>query len=280
MSTRSRGAIGVLAVTAVLGAGCGGAEEDRTAPTAATSATASASTAPAGPVAWVDELPIGPPPAIGYVIGHTYHSSDGRVVALPRTTGITWLSPLGDGWLVTDDRYFEGTHGVMRLDHAGRVVDELGALTDWPALSRDGSTLRWITFTPSEVGPVREPTRIHVADVATGEIKSRKINRAGELRPAVAPQSGLPDVWATRHTVVVSDLATRTTIARIAAPGPWLRGHVWSAGWEDRAHLLVSVQVGANATILRVDVRSGDWSLAVDWTPMLRTSTVAFETRR
>jgi hypothetical protein len=37
---------------------------------------------------------------------------------------------------------------------------------------------------------------------------------------------------------------------------------------------------GLETTILRVDVRSGDWSLAVDWTPMRRTSTVAFETRR
>ncbi len=243
--------------------------------------TASASTTPAGPVAWVDELPIGPPPAIGYVIGHTYHSPDGRTVALPRDRGVTSIARLGDGFLVMDDRYFEGTAGLDLLDARGNRVREIGTVAGAPVLSEDGSTLRWITFSPSEVGPAdRSPTRMHVGDVATGEIRSRVIHRDRDGLPEVPQPAGIPEVGLLRGAVVVFDQNTGKQVARLASPGGWLRGRIRSAAWEDRAHLLVSFERdhGLETTILRVDVRSGDWSLAVDWTPMLRTSTVAFET--
>ncbi len=284
MSTRSHGAIAVLAVlavTAVLVTGCGLDDGDRTAPTAETSATAPASTAPAGPVAWVDGLPIGPPPSTGYVIGHTYHSPDGRTVRLPQDRGITAIAGLGDGFLVVDDRNFEATVGVALLDSRGRRVRDFGTMTGVPALSADGATLRWITFSGSEEA-VRRPTRLHVADVATGEIRSRAIRRHGEIRPMVPRQRGLPVVWVKDGALVVLDQVTREQVARLASPGHWIRGRIWSAAWEDRAHLLVSFQRdhGLETTILRVDVRSGDWSLAVDWTPTNETHGVTFQTAR
>ena len=83
-----------------------------------------------------------------------------------------------------------------------------------------------------------------------------------------------------RTAVVVLDQITGEQVARLASPGAWIRGRIWSAAWEDRAHLLVSFQRdhGLETTILRVDVRSGDWSLAVDWTPTHESHGVTFQT--
>lgn len=285
MSTRSRSAVravGALAVVAVLVAGCGGGDGDNeSAPTAASSATAPRSTAPAGPVAWVDALPIGPPPTIGYVIGHTYHSPDGRTVALPRDRGVTAIARLGDGYLVMDDRHFEGTAGLDLLDARGNRMREIGTVAGPPVLSKDGSTLRWITFTPSEVSrSERQPTRLHVGDVESGVIRSRVIRRDRDGLPEVPQPEGLADVGLRSGVVVVHDLATGDLVSRLASPGRWMRGRIWSAAWEDRAHLVVAfVQRDdrRETAILRVDVRSGHWSLAVDWTPTERTYPVAFE---
>lgn len=284
MSTRSRGvaALAVALVVALLATGCGGDDGDPSAdPSAATSATSSESTAPAGPVAWVDQLPVGLPPTIGYVIGHTYYSPDGRMIRMPQDRGVTAIARLGDGFLVVDDVVFEGTAGVVLLDAQGRPVRHLGYLTGAPVLSADGDTLRWITFTPSEFGPEREPTRLHVADVESGKIRSRIIDRRGEIRPMVPQREGLAQVRVQDGALIVLDPTTREQVSRLASPGSWFAGRVSSAAWEDRAHLLVSVRsfTRAETAILRVDVRSGDWSLAVDWTPIERSSSVVFETR-
>ncbi|MDZ5621420.1 hypothetical protein SFC88_11305 [Nocardioides sp. HM23] len=282
MSTRRvMGALAVVGVLVVVGGGCGGDDRDGAPSPDATSADASASTAPAGPIGWVDALPIGPPPTIGYVIGHTYHSPDGRTVELPRDRGITAIARLGDGFLVVDDRYFEGTAGVELLDARGNRVREIGTVAGTPVLSPDGSTLRWITFTPSEVSRSEwRPTRLHTADVATGEIRSRVIHRDRDELPEIPQPEGLAEVSVRRGVVLVVDHVTGEQVARLPSPGSWIRGRIRSAAWEDRAHLLVSYVRGNGraATILRVDVRTGDWSLAVDWTPTQRSSTVAFET--
>jgi hypothetical protein len=286
VSTRSPGAVGALAVVAVVAvllAGCGD-DGDQSAPPAASSPTGSASTAPVGPIAWVDALPIGPPPRIGYVIGHTYHSPGGRIVQLPRDRGYTSIARLGDGFLAVDDRHWEGTAGLELLDARGNRVREIGTVAGPPVLSKDASTLRWITFTPSEVSRSEwQPTRLHVADVESGAIRSRVIRRDRDGLPEVPQPEGLAEVGARPGVVIVHDLTTGDLVSRLASPGRWMRGRIWSAAWEDRAHLLVAfVQRGngRETAILRVDVRSGDWSLAVDWTPTERTYQVAFETVR
>jgi hypothetical protein len=282
VSTRRRGVIGAVAVVTVLVTGCGGDGDGdgESAPPAASSPTGSASTASAGPIEWVDALPIGPPPRIGYVIGHTYHSPDGGIVQLPRDRGYTAIAPLGDGFLAVDDRIFEATVGILRLDSRGRRVGVERYVAGAPVISGDGRTLRWITFTPSEFGPERQPTLLHVADIATGEVRSRRIGPPHEIRPAVRQRAGIPEVLVRDNVVIVRDRVTHVQVARLAAPGPWVRAKIRSSAWEDRAHLLVSFQQGGRVAILRVDVRSGGWSLAVDWTPLRRISVVAFETVR
>jgi hypothetical protein len=283
VSTRSPGAVGALAVVAVVAvllAGCGD-DGDQSAPPAASSPSGSASTTPVGPIEWVDALPIGPPPRIGYVIGHTYHSPDGRIVQLPRDRGVTAIARLGDGFLAVDDRHWEGTAGLELLDARGNRVREIGTVAGPPVLSKDASTLRWITFTPSEVSRSEwQRTRLHVADVESGAIRSRVIRRDRDGLPEVPQPEGLADVGARPDVVIVRDRVTHVQVARLAAPGPWVRAKIRSSAWEDRAHLLVSFHQGGRVAILRVDVRSGDWSLVVDWSPTERAYQVAFEITR
>lgn len=265
MSTRSRCA-GALAVAAVLVSSCGGDSDP--APPAARSPTAPASTAPAGPIAWVDALPIGPPPRIGYVIGHTYHSPDGGTVALRTDRGVTAIARLGDGFLVVDDRHFEGTLGILRLDARGAVVSMLGTVAGPPVLTAGGSRLKWITFSPPEVGASdRSPTRLHVADVASGSVRSRVIQNRGDHQWYAPAFPGPP---------------TGSGLASRAAPTPAVRRMIWSTVREDRNHVLAAVfaRRGRSAAVLRLDARSGNWSLVVDWTPTERTYQVAFEVTR
>ena len=60
------------------------------------------------------------------VRGHVLHRTDGtrlrvRLGLRREVWGITSLVPEGDGFLVTDDRFFEGTVGMHRVDARGRV---------------------------------------------------------------------------------------------------------------------------------------------------------------
>lgn len=285
-----------LAALLVIVAGCGGSvgeggTGDEVTPPAAAFPTASESPvstpAPAlpGPVAWVGSLPVGEPPAMGYVIGHRFHTADGRLIRLPRDRGVTAITRLGDGFLAVDDRTFEGTTGLDRLDARGRRVAELGTVAGAPVLSADGTTLRWITFTPPEVSPSeRRPTRLHVADVATGEIRSRVVRRNVDALPAVPQRERVPGVVTRRDELVVVDDATgEQELGRLPSPGPWTRRGLWSAAREDRRHLLVAVVSGRGgeraAAIVRFDLRTGTAELAVDWLPTEGVYHVAFETQ-
>ncbi len=266
----------------LLATGCDSDSAPRTssATSSATSSSASTSGPTLGYTGWVAGLPVGPPPAVGYVVGHTYHSSDGRLVRLPRDRGTTAIAGIGDGFLVVDDRNFEATAGVALLDARGHTVRDLGYMTGAPVLSADGTTLRWITFTPSEFGPHREPTRLYVADVGSGAIDARVIHRPGEIRPVVPQRAGIPAVRVQREQLVVSDYVTGTELARYASPGPWTRGRTGAATWEDRAPPAGRDDPPecGTAAVVRLDTRTGAWSLAVDWMPTQGTFNVTFET--
>lgn len=256
----------VCAVLALPVTGCSDAAEPDAAPSPPpSSAEREASpdaTPPFGYTAWLDGLPVGRPPAVGYVIGHTYHSATGRTVPLPADRGVTAIARLGDGFLVVDDRFFEGTAGIVTVDARGHRVSEIGSVAAAPVLSRDGSTLRWITFTPHGVSPEeREPTRLHVADIASGEVRSRIIRRDVDALPRVPAPPGRR--------------------VRLPMPVP-VRGRLSARAWEDRTHLLVGIvrPRAGTAAVVRLDTRSRTWSLAVDWTSLEDTSQVVFETTR
>lgn len=263
-----------IAVLVTLAAGCGADDGDAASPPPTASPTMSgppSGTPPPalpGPVEWVDSLPVGEPPAEGYVIGHTYHAPDGGTVALRTDRGTTAIARLGDGFLVVDDRHFEGTQGILRLDARGAVVGELGTVAGPPVVAAGGRRLKWITFSPPEVGPAdRSPTRLHVADVASGSVRSRVIRNRGDHEWLAPAFPALP---------------TGSGLASRAAPTPAVRRLLWSTAREDRDHVLAALftRGGRSAAVLRLDVRSGLWSLVVDWTPTERSYQVAFEITR
>jgi hypothetical protein len=253
-------AAAACAVVVLLG-GCGDA-----APGPPVPPTVAASPTRFGLIGWLEQLPPGSPPAIGYVIGHSYHSPDGHTVRLAADRGIAAISRLGDGYLVVDDRAFEGTSGVFVLDASGRRVSAIHTIAGAPALSPDGRTLRWITFTPPEAAPELGPTVLHVADVATGTIRSRTLPTDPNALPRVRQRDRRPEI--------------ETVLARFGSAA-WLRARTGSAAWEDRHHLLLGVLPrGGRAAVVRLDTRTGAWTLAVDLTPLDGTWAVAFETRR
>ncbi len=362
MSPRSRAATVTLVALALLVAGCAGDPEQAAAPpdeTSPTSPSSPTSTAPVGPGAWVDGLPVGPPPAIGYVIGRTYHSAGGRTVRLPRQLhGVSSIARFGDGYLVTSGIGFEGTVGVQRLDADGAPVGPGANMTSAPVLGQGGSTLYWITFTPPEALP-QVPTVLHIGDVASGATETITLRRAANTLPSV--KGVLGDVIVTNRVPGTAVLVTSTAGSprRLRALGyaaatstrgaliagrtgrsyrhgmvyDYRRSHVlwraravvphsfspsgrrllastrqgfaivgsrtgrdivaltdsdprparWPFGdpvWEDERHLLAEVVRGRRAAIVRFDVRTGSWELAVDWTPDGGTYSVAFETTR
>lgn len=357
----------VLSALVLLTGGCAD-NRDRPAPGSRTgSPTASESTAPAGPVAWVDRLPVGDPPKIGYVVGHTFVGADGATVRLRLGgRGVTSITRLGDGLLVTDDRSFEGTTGIARLTADGIIDPSLtrpghqpgyGTVASRPVLSADGSTVHWLTFTPPESG-VSDPTMVHAGDVATGAITSVEIDvsptfltsllgvvgddvvfrpgwvghgktyvRDGASAPrrvpaldgasTINPRARLVSAFLGRRGAVgaVLDYDSRRVLWRERALTPYsfspsgrrllarthdgfvvleartgdpqgrlgattaLQGWALASGvWEDDHHLLVGVVRGGRAAIVRCDVRTGRWEVAVDWSHLEGTHQVTFET--
>ena len=74
-----------------------------------------------------------------------------------------------------------------------------------------------ITFSPAEVGPAdRSPTRLHVGDVRTGEIRSRVIQSDDPL-PTAEPE-GVADVRVRGDVVVVLDPVDGSTNASKGIP--------------------------------------------------------------
>jgi hypothetical protein len=159
-------------LVAVLVGGCGTAPEVPGPSTPARSgASGTATQVDRGALAWVDRLPEGRPPRIGYAIGKSYTAPDGKQVQLRLRgrPGFTSVAPLGDDYLITTDFHFEGTTGVVRIGSDGRPVGRGRTIAGAPV--RTAGTLRWITFTPPET--VRRRTaHLHRADVASGTVTS------------------------------------------------------------------------------------------------------------
>jgi len=237
-------------------------------------------------MAWVDSLPVGPPPAIGYAIGHTFYPAGGRTVRLPRGFGITSIAQLGDGYMVTSDHAFEGSTGVYQLDHHGRIdlaagrpghVPGAATVSAYPVLSADGATLHWLTFTPPESG-LDLPTLLHTGEVATGAVTTVKVDIAptfltevtGVIDGRIVIRSG----WGGRGEAWISDgtseLSRTPALDRASLISPHSR--------------LVAVAVGEDAIgVLDFDNRSLLWrrphSYAMAFSPTGRQLLVAHRRR-
>ena len=100
------------------------------------------------------DLPRSGPPRLDVVRGHVLHRTDGtrlRVrLGLRGRWGITSLVPEGDGFLVTDDRFFEGTVGMHRVDARGRVGASWASTGG--ALPGPGGGAAWVSMVAPESG--------------------------------------------------------------------------------------------------------------------------------
>ena len=95
---------------------------------------------------------------IGYVDDHRFVATDGTRSRLPVRGRIRTIARLGDGFLVTTDRFFEGYGAVWHV-RGGRIVEKWSS----PAaavVGRDG-TVAWGEATPDEVS-VRPPPAIRL----------------------------------------------------------------------------------------------------------------------
>ncbi|UUZ57922.1 hypothetical protein [Nocardioides sp. B-3] len=134
--------------------GCSGPPEAVPEPTPEPRVVVTATASPEEP------LPTSRPPRTAVVAGHTLTYPDGRTVRLPRDRGVTGIAAYGDGYLVADNRFFEGTLAMSRLDSAGRVLDT------GPAPGRRS----WRRTAVARVSPVAPesgetgPTLIHVGE--------------------------------------------------------------------------------------------------------------------
>lgn len=150
-----RPVIAAACVTALLGCSGPRAAEPGPEPTPQVARTTTATASPEQP------LPTSRPPRTAVVAGHRLTYPDGRTVQLPRGWGVTGIATYGDGYLVADNRYFEGTVGMSRLDAEGKVVDSWASTG--PALVAPDGRVAWVSLVLPESGETG-PTLIHVGE--------------------------------------------------------------------------------------------------------------------
>ena len=162
------------------------------------------------------DLPTGPAPRIGYVDDTTYVAPDGTRSPIPsgRNVGIAAIAPLGDGFVVQHDLYFEGYTG-LDLVRDGRVVRSWST-TGRPVIGRHGE-VAWCARPP-----VRRPRRTHRPRSGTRRRwadqhapRRRVRDRRGAERTATLQR--VRDVRQ-RH-LAVDDLRPRSTRATVPDQG-------------------------------------------------------------
>lgn len=121
-------------------------------------------------------VPRSEPPRLPYVDGRVLRMADGATLDLPGRWGVSSIEAYAGGYLVTDDRFFEGTVGMHRLDGEGRVLESWGS-TGAPVASRDGR-LAWMSLVAPESGR-SGPTLLHVDAREGGRERTQELERAG-----------------------------------------------------------------------------------------------------
>ena len=237
------------------------------------------------------------PPRLAYVRDLVLHGTDGRLLrirlGLRGRWGITSLVADGNGYIATDDRWFEGTLGMHRLDGEGQAVASW--TSTGPALAGPRGAAAWVSLVAPESGGTG-PTLVHAGgrEQDIGPLLSpvlaaydgrtltftalqdegRSYVRRGFTTDLVDPPERVP----TPSTRTYSpdgehwwDLRRR----RLVIGGPdgevaiRSRPFVQAFGrpaWEDDAHLLVTVTHRRRQAIGRLDL-DGTLSLASDWSP-------------
>lgn len=254
--------------------------------------------APTTPASPRPDLPFTGPPAIAYVADSVLHQPDGTTVQLPQRWGITGIVEYDGGYLVADDRIFEGTVGMQRLDAEGRIV-ESWAGTGSPVVSRDGR-VAWVSLVAPESGGTG-PTLLHVDSVdggaeVTQEVRRRSmpflqgwfrgrlvyetwgrdaayltdlVDRPRPIPPAEDLGATSPDGFLTARIVPrgVEVLTRSDAMVQSFVPVKGVGRGFDQLAWEDGRHLLGTLTRGQRMCVVRIDIRDGTLSRATDWQP-------------
>jgi hypothetical protein len=261
------------------------------------------STTPTVPEPPRPEVAFSGAPKIGYVEDHVLRLPGGERVQLPKRWGVTGIAAYDGGYLVSDDRVFEGTVGMARLDADGKVLDQWSG-TGPPVTSRDGR-LAWVSLAVSEADQ-HGPTVLHADSVDGGAEVTQRIGRTripfltgwwhGRLvyRTWGQDSSFLTDLAAAPRPVpLVEDLgevspdgrlSARTTVQGIEVrqsdgqlvnvikePG-LTRTQTNDLAWEDGRHLLATLTRGHRMCVVRV----GLYGRITRATPWQRAGTTGF----
>lgn len=237
-------------------------------------------------------------PRRAYVRDRMLFLPDGREQRLRlRLTGrwaVTSIVRSGEGYLVTDDRWFEGTVGMYRVDARGLQVESWASTG--PALRAEDGSAAWVrTVVPEALQ--RGPTTVHAGD--------RRQALRGLLQPEITGYDGervtfwarerAGRTWVRRHFVTDLVGPPRRTAPRtgrtyspdgrhwcrvagdgVVLGGPagvlhWrgaeLAGSATDPAWEDESHLLVTLTRGDRRTVARLGV-DGRLSRALPWLPV------------
>ena len=135
-------------------------DDDRAAPTPLPTSPISTPSTP-DPEPSIADLPRGPAPRIGYVVGATYVAPDGARTPIPTShhIGVLAVAPVDDGLLVQRADNFEGYTG-LELVRGGRVVEEWSTAGP-PVVGLDGA-VAWGEATSSEAS-VQPPPAVRFA---------------------------------------------------------------------------------------------------------------------
>lgn len=170
------------------------------------------------PVASLDDLPRGAAPRIGYVDHQAYVAPDGRRTSLPRRLGVSGIVPYDGGFLVSDNRFFEGTVGLWFVTE--EEAHDLPGCSSGPPRRADGWVWWVIAHCPESL------------DVVRAEIHRARPDGSGErvriLR--AAPDENLL-------------LTTAAALDRVAPLRRWVR--------EDAGHQLAVAHRGGWTAVVR-----------------------------
>ena len=108
------------------------------------------------------DLPRGEPPAVGYAADGVFLGPEGRRVEVPNRYGISSITPYDGGFFIADQRIFEGSNGLMRVDEAGHVDERWAWASSGGAVVAEGGSVAWTSFAPLESG-LRAPSLVQVA---------------------------------------------------------------------------------------------------------------------
>lgn len=235
------------------------------------------------------------PPRTAVVADHTLTYPGGRTVKLPSGWGVTGIARYGDGFLLADNRYFEGTLGMQRLDAEGKVVDAW--TSTGPALVAPDGQVAWVSMFAPESGEPG-PTLIHLGqrtqqlrdmffpylqgfDGETVTFTARELVR-GRWRSVTYATNlvdpprriGTPPRLA-RHFSPTGEnwyayrrdsLVLVTPEGSVTVPAGKLTRTSGRLFWEDERHLLGTYVQDGRMAVARIDL-TGDVSIASPWRP-------------